>query len=183
MAKKPAKRPRHRWLTLMGDWIEINTELENGDDRAKAIVAASYVENNLALAILARLRFMTEAEQRYIYDEEHAVFFDFASKIDLGWALNLYGEKVRDDLHKIRKVRNKFAHDLDVRTFDHKAVSRYCDELVGPNHIDLPRGKTKPRDRRERYVDLAAHFGERFAMDSSNFQRPPKSPNKIRADY
>lgn len=117
MAKKTPKPPRHRRLSVLGDWAFIVREMDGGDDRTRAIVAAAYVENNLALAVLSRTRPLDEKGQKYLYDLEHAALSDFASKIDLGWALNLYDEKVREDLHRIRKIRNKFAHELDVRDF------------------------------------------------------------------
>jgi hypothetical protein len=183
MARGSPKPPRHRWLMLLGGWVDVNRELDTGDDRAKAIVGAAYVENNLALAVLARLRFLQEPGQKHLYDSEYAAMRDFSAKIDIGWALNLYDAKPREDLHRIRKMRNKFAHELNVRSFDHPEVSIYCDKLIGVDYIDIPSGHTRPRSRRERYIDLVAHFGERFAMDSATFHRPPPSQKRIRNDY
>jgi hypothetical protein len=184
MAKKGPKPPRQRRLSVLGDWADIYRELSDGDDRAKAIVAAAYVENNLAMAILARFRLLNDADQKHLYDSEHSALTTFSAKIDIGWALNLYDVAVREDLHRIRKIRNKFAHDLHVRTFDDDSEVRgYCDGLVGIKYLEPLKHKSKPRSRSECYVDLAAHFGERFALDSNSHQRPSRSLNNLTPDY
>jgi hypothetical protein len=157
--------------------------LSEGDDRAKAIVAAAYIENNLAMAILARFRLLNDAGQKHLYDSEHSALATFSAKIDIGWALNLYDAAVREDLHRIRKIRNKFAHELHVRTFDDPEVRGYCDGLVGIKYLEPLKRRTKPRSRAECYIDLAAHFGERFALDSNSHKRPSPSLNRITPEY
>lgn len=175
--------PRHRELSFVKDAAGIHEEIDGASDRTRALVAVAYIENNLVLAIMTRLRELDAANQKLLFEDEHAFLRDFAAKVDLGYALNLYDHNVREDLHRLRKVRNKFAHDLEVRDFDHPLVSRYCDKLIGADCLDLPKGKIGPRTRRERFVDLAFHFGERFAMVTKHLHRPPQPTNRIGADY
>src|ERR1700756_3434330 len=95
---------RDRWLPI-GDWADIVRELTDAGDRTKSIVAAAYIENDLALALLARLCLLDEAGQKQLFENEYSPLGTFSAMIDMGWALNLYDVAVRDDLHRIRKVR------------------------------------------------------------------------------
>jgi hypothetical protein len=115
------KTLRHRPLK---NYLPIVKEMEFADDRTAAIVAASLVENNLALVISTRLRqFADDAEKRRLFDNSGALLSTFSNKIDMGFALNLYDRLVRDDLDRIREIRNQFAHHLDVRDFNHSDVA------------------------------------------------------------
>jgi hypothetical protein len=49
----------------------------------------------------------------------------FSAKIELGFSLGLYGQKTRNDLHYIRKVRNEFAHYPN-RSFGHPKILEPC---------------------------------------------------------
>ena len=48
--------------------------------------------------------------------------FQTSLPIDIGYALNIYGPRVRDDLDNVRRIRNAFGHELEVRNFDHADV-------------------------------------------------------------
>src|SRR5262249_31340265 len=41
----------------------------------------------------------------------------FSARIDVGFAIGLYGDETKSDLHILRKVRNDFAHELMPKTF------------------------------------------------------------------
>lgn len=184
MSKKPSKPPQHRELVYVADAVGIHEEIDGESNRAAAITALAYIENNLVLAIMTRLRSLSADEQKIVFDDEIAPLRDFSAKVDMAFALNLYDDNVRQDLHRLRKIRNKFAHTLDVRDFDHPLISRYCDELTGTQRLDPPkRLRGRPLTRRERYVELAFHFATRFALETHQMHRPPASVNRIGADY
>jgi hypothetical protein len=177
-----AKPPRNRQQT---EFVAILHEMDSADDRTAAIVAAAFVENNLALAILARLRILTEAEQRNLF-ENRGILADFSAKIDMGYALNIYGSLVRDDLDKIGQIRNRFAHDLQVRDFDNPEVAGKCDALNARKYLDsLARPKkTSPITRKEIYLDTAAHLAARLDMEAkAGKHRPTEGHFRIGSDY
>jgi hypothetical protein len=74
----------------------------------------------------------------------------FAGKINMSFTLNIYDKLARDELllHNIRAIRNRFAHHLEVRDFDHPEVAGKCDNLNGPTYI-YRRPTQEPRTRRE----------------------------------
>lgn len=184
MTKKPKAQNRLAAHQPREDFMTILAEMDASDHRSAAIVAAAFVENNLALAIMARLRRLDAAEQEHLF-ENRGTISDFASKIDLGFALNIYGPLVRDDLDCIRQIRNRFAHYLDIRDFDHPNVSTFCDALNGRRYLDdlaRPRQPELPT-RREVFLIVASHFGARFDLESKSTHTPPGGAALVAPDY
>lgn len=175
--KAPRHHPRNDFMTILG-------EMDSPNNRAAAIVAAAFTENNLALAIAARFRVLTGDEEKNIF-ENRGVLSDFANKIDVGFALGIYGALVRDDLDNIRRIRNQFAHHLEVRDFDHAEVAPMCDCLNGPKYLDHAASPDppKPRTRKDKYLDTAAHLIARFDLESKKVLRPPSGVALITSDY
>jgi hypothetical protein len=184
MAKKAKKPLRHRAYTNAGYWWGAMVEMtDDQSPRTKAILAAAWVENYLVLAIISRLRPLSEEDQKLLFEADHAALGDFSAKIDIGFALNLYGPNVKDDLHRMRKIRNKFAHLADVWFFNHPEVSRYCDELFGADLVKPRKIHKGPRTREDRYLDVANYFIDRFKLDQEQTYEPPASTNVISPDY
>ncbi len=164
--------------------MPILAEMNDASDRTVAIVSAAFVDNNLALAIMARFRHLSIAEQKHIF-ENRGVLSDFAGKIDLGYVLGIYESLVRDDLDNIRRIRNKFAHDLEVRAFDHAEVAALCEKLHAPKRLDTAAAPTpaKQRTRREMYSDTVDHLVTRFSLESKAPVLPPSGRHRVTADY
>lgn len=53
----------------------------------------------------------------------------FRIKLRLAYALGLIPEAVRKDLYYLNKIRNEFAHEADVTSFDQAPVCDWCKEL------------------------------------------------------
>jgi hypothetical protein len=181
-SKRKQKPPHNQRLTISPTIMDIFHELDTANDRTTAIVGAAFVENGLALVILSRLRILDDSEQKQLFDNNDSVLATFAGKIDMGFALNIYGKLVRDDLHNIRAIRNRFAHHLEVRDFDHPEVAGKCDNLNGPKYIDR-RPRQAPRTRRDCYTDTVAHFGARFDLELKERHTPPEPIARIVPDY
>jgi hypothetical protein len=80
----------------------------------------------------------------------------FSAKIDLGVLLGLYPEEVRRDLHRLRDVRNQFAHEQEPRNFCYPKISEICAKFWLPHNLFIvatsggPQGF--PADARGRYI-------------------------------
>ena len=173
----PRHQPRQDFMTILG-------EMDSPNNRAAAIVAAAFTENNLALAIAARFRILKDDEQKHIF-ENRGVLSDFANKIDMGFALGIYAVQVRDDLDNIRRIRNDFAHHLEVRDFDHVKIAAMCERLNAPKYLDHAKslGPPKQRTRKEMYLNTAAHLAARFDLELKKPLRPPSGVARITPDY
>jgi hypothetical protein len=175
-------KPLHNVPMGSLDFVAILHEMDNSDNRTCAIVAAALIENNLATAISARLRLLDAKEQKKLF-EDRGVLATFSAKIDIGFALNIYDGLVRHDLDQIRSIRNRFAHYLEVRDFDHPDVASFCDGLHGSKHLTHAAGREVPANRKERFLDVAAHLGARFDIEKKNESRPPEPVARVVPEY
>jgi hypothetical protein len=90
--------------------------IDQGDDRSAAILAASFLEDRLQKAILARL-----VHDKVVIGEMfkgYGPLATFRAKIDLAFLMSIIGAPMRQHLHRIREIRNRFAHRLDVHHFE-----------------------------------------------------------------
>ncbi len=103
--------------------------LSDESDRGAAILAAAEFENWLRDRIKSQLAELgSELDDRIFGD--YGLLSSFSSKIYIACALQLYDEDTRKSLHKIRKIRNKFAHTAMPLEFRDEEVSKLCRELL-----------------------------------------------------
>jgi hypothetical protein len=104
-------------------FTELNAE---SSDRAIAIVGGALIEDATEDAIVSRLLPMSKAHRDALFHSDSG--YTFASKIDLGLSLGLYGNRAKLDMHRIKKIRNEFAHNID-RDFSHDLIVKSCHQL------------------------------------------------------
>src|SRR5438477_6077010 len=87
--------------------------------RATVIVATALLEDALRWCICGYLipagsdRGELPAEdQAAVFDSEIAPLKPLHAKIVIGYSLGIYGQVTRDDLHRIKRIRNAFAHSF-----------------------------------------------------------------------
>ena len=110
-------------------------ELDGASDRAAAITAAAFFEAELERAIghmLAR----RNSEIAARIDSGKRVFGKggplrhMSAKIEMGWAVGLYGGDEKERLRIAAGIRNRFAHASDPIGFADEKVARKCDALA-----------------------------------------------------
>ncbi|MEP7128691.1 MAG: MltR family transcriptional regulator [Chitinophagales bacterium] len=84
--------------------------LEQKDERAIAIIGGTFLE--MALERLLRAFFPEEENEVNKLFEFNQPLGNLSSKINLSYCLGLIDKLIKEDLDVVRKVRNKFAHDL-----------------------------------------------------------------------
>jgi hypothetical protein len=57
----------------------------------------------------------------------------FSAKIDMAYALEIISDETRVELHKIRNIRNKFAHARKLLSLDQEPIRRMFFQLRRPN--------------------------------------------------
>jgi hypothetical protein len=75
-------------------------------DHVIVLIGASVVEKALEVAIVARLRPLTQDERERIFNYDHrGPLSDLSSRIKMAYALDAFGPKTRDDLaHLIHRI-------------------------------------------------------------------------------
>ena len=105
-------------------------ECSSGSDRVLAIVGTSVLEGLLD-EIIPRYLIADEAEQTVLLGQRGALA-GFANKVRLAYLLGMFSEAVFRDVLAIAKVRNHFAHDTAVASFEHVKVRTLCLGLKSP---------------------------------------------------
>ena len=102
--------------------------MENESDRGCALVAGSFVEAAVEMAVAARM-----VDDKKVIDE---VFYrsdspagSFSAKIKLAQGLGMFGPQTAEKLRRIKDVRNAFAHALRPLDFSHPTIVRACEQL------------------------------------------------------
>lgn len=122
--------------------------MENESDSGSALVAGSFVEAAVYMAIAAKLvedRAITDA----IFHGANAPVATFSAKIRLGLGLGMYGPVTAERLGTIKDIRNAFAHALRPLDFNHPTIVAACDSLT-PNPLPKAKGTLAPA--RVRYL-------------------------------
>ena len=119
------------WITGSQDVREAIDEIYAADDRAAAIVGASLLDTRIEAAIRARL---IDDERSELLDGlvgERGPIGAFGTRIRLGFALGIYGPETKRDLLDIAKIRNAFAHEMAIKSFETemKGVKQRCYDL------------------------------------------------------
>ena len=97
----------------------IHADLEGESDRAAAVLGAAYLDELLQqLLAHACVAPTAGAAQR-----------DFYARIEATYAMGLIPETVRDDLHILRELRNKFAHKSEYRTLSQASAKEFLMRL------------------------------------------------------
>lgn len=134
----------------------IRKETEKLDDRAAAIIESSLVERALELVIRSALPPMDNAAWAELVERDDGPLSRFSHKIKLGYAMKLFEQSVRDDLSRIKNIRNTFAHAPKNIRFTHERISTVCksfelvDDLEPARPEDaeaIKKHKAEPRSR------------------------------------
>jgi DNA-binding MltR family transcriptional regulator len=121
--------------------LEFRDSLSEETDRGCALMAASYLEQELEQLLRARL-----VDDQKIVDElfrPDGPLGTFSARIDMAYVLGLIGSKAQRDLHLIRRIRNDFGHDPFPLKFTDPSMRDRCLEL----YHGFVEAKANPRGR------------------------------------
>ncbi len=94
------------------------TELARSAHAANAIWGAAMIDDLLGDLIAHSLPNLSAARRKTLFGTEGAIS-RFSTRIDLANAMGLIDDDLRVDIHRLRKIRNMFAHafsKLDLRS-------------------------------------------------------------------
>lgn len=157
-------------------------------DRACAVLGAALVDERIRRLFERRLH---SAARKLV--KEGSALGNFGARIDLARGLFWISEDSYNDLHLVRKIRNKFAHSADHElSFECRDISDLCHKfLIAKTIIDaneeLSVKSTKfsrivilamgdiyrpPRKRFEISVLLIAQYIDELCSESSSYSGP-----------
>jgi hypothetical protein len=120
------------WMTLSDErYNRATKDIKRQRDRGAAIIAAALLEDHLVAAIKARLERHPIVENKMF--NGYGSLASFSARIDFGLLLGLYDSKVCKQLHRIRNIRNEFAHNVEATTFESQRIRDLCAHLALPS--------------------------------------------------
>jgi DNA-binding MltR family transcriptional regulator len=104
-------------------------------DREAVIVGCAMVEKGLEAALLRAFVELSKTERQALF-EGTGPLASFSAKIKIANAIGTIGDDARNDLDRIRDVRNAFAHSiLDHLDFDTLEIKQACDKILFPQQV------------------------------------------------
>lgn len=127
-------------LTSLGKFGDIIPKLNEESDRGMVLVSAGFIENQLKITLLAFFRDVPSSSR--LFDGPAGPLQSLSSRILACHSLGLINDMEFEDLQIIRKIRNKFAHEIQV-SFEDQSIRDQCLRLYhGPSgKVTEPSGK------------------------------------------
>jgi hypothetical protein len=117
--KKMSKSERSRQFQIF------LKEFKKESDRACVILSAAMLDQSLAELLKKYLVPIATSKDTFI-EEPSGPIYSFSARIDLAHRVGLITTRFCRDLHKIRDIRNDFAHDVTGCSFKNPSV---CDKV------------------------------------------------------
>lgn len=142
------------------DHVEVLKELETQSDRAVGIVGPALVDARLRYALeLIFVKNLPKASLKDIFEGPRSPLGSYWGRIQVAHALGVIGDLTKRDLEVIGTIRNKFAHKLKYKGFDHEDIAPLCAKLALADYVIG--GAIPPSDARTRFIAAiinALHF-------------------------
>jgi hypothetical protein len=119
--------------------------LEKHTDREVALLGASVLETCLEFAILSKFPDISNDDKNGLFGrdddkETGGILSTMSSRVLLAHVLSIISNEMRDDLSKIKHIRNLFAHSPTSVNFENTELCTLCDALVTGARIDEEAG-------------------------------------------
>ena len=143
-------------------------ELISETDRGSAIVAGAILDDLLGQLLASYLVENGDASGQLFSSDTNAPLSSFGSRLTATYVVGLIQKHEREALRIVKRIRNRFAHDLDLNFADNSIQSQ-CERLAAiypyPSDEGLDKYQPSSRQRFEQAVArLIGHFEERLYM-------------------
>jgi hypothetical protein len=143
-------------MLLQPSYVEIVTialkEIKTGSDRVAGIVTPAFLDDLLEIVLRNHLHQNDELLNNIL--KPGGKLGDFGIKIDMAFLLGIISDRARKDLHRIRKIRNEFAHNAGLDSFDKSPIRDWAMDLTIPNWF---KGESKSSDNAEPKVRIPSN--------------------------
>ncbi len=116
-----------------GDVVALRLSLTPETDRGCALMATAYIDERLAT--LLKAYFVNDLKLMKELFAHSGPLGTFSSRIDVAYAVGLISSDLHREINLLRKIRNEFAHEHRVLTFESPAVKSRCGELSVSSHL------------------------------------------------
>lgn len=114
-------------LAKLTEFKNFRMSLSQESDRGSVLMAAAFIEDKLGQ--LLESFFVDNKKVRERILKGNGPLATFSTKIDLAFLLGLIPENILNDLHKLRKIRNEFAHNASPLNFETPSIKDRTNSL------------------------------------------------------
>lgn len=133
-----------------------NEPTTSAQHRTVVIIATTYLENGLRIAIEKHLRSPQDADR--IFDGDQAPLQSFAARIRMARGLGIIDERTEEDLNWLRVIRNSFAHSIDEITLDSTGLQDAMSHLTLRQHATFQAFLKKMEGRKVEVSSLSEYI-------------------------
>jgi DNA-binding MltR family transcriptional regulator len=126
MAARQVPQP----LELSVEAIGLARLIASENPRACALIGVSFLENALASILLAF--FVDTEESKSLLDVSTGILGPFVARANMAYCLGLISKPVLENLKRLAKIRNEFAHSYRPVDFTTAPVPDLCRTLTTP---------------------------------------------------
>jgi DNA-binding MltR family transcriptional regulator len=119
--KPPDESPANHWWDL----ADIKEFYDESPDRGLAISLPAIIDNRLT----SILRLAMRDDDRLFNELLTGPLGNFGTKIKLVYMLGMINEEIYQDLKLIHKIRNEFAHKVEIKQLDQHPISAWIKSM------------------------------------------------------
>lgn len=121
------------------EWLQIvQSEIKDENNRSTVIVCASILDTQLE-NLLKKALYTDKNIDEKLFSGANAILSTFSSKITMAYYLKIISEDEMKLLNDIRKIRNMFAHEIDISKGKiSDSIKDRCLNLVIPHGMYVP---------------------------------------------
>jgi len=111
------------------NWKDFYKEFNNESPRGAVLIAAAFLDTQLQKLLESNFINDKSAIKRIFDNERNGSLSTSYAKIQTAYCLGLINKVIHDDLNVIRKIRNKFAHEMFGFNFENLEIVKLCENL------------------------------------------------------
>lgn len=129
--------------TMHIDSFELfNAEMARETDRGRLVLGAAWIDRFIQMRLMNEYSFGSAKARKELFSP-HGPFGTFFGKINTAYCAGWLDEDVYYDLKIIQKLRNKFAHDIEVNSLEDDDMRRRVDSFQVPLRMFYDWGKVR----------------------------------------
>lgn len=121
------------------------TMMDEENDLTCSIVIAAYIEDHITSLIRWKMPGLNPALTSKLFTPDRGPLSSLSAKIDMACALGILAHENGDDARTIGTIRNRFAHNLLIDSFDHPKVSGLIANLKLPKNAKYGTVEGEPK--------------------------------------
>jgi hypothetical protein len=133
-------------------------EISSESHRSTAVVAGAFVQGRLLQVLRGRF-----AQDDKLFNElfmPGRAIGDFGAQINLGYLMGVYTKAAKKELDTIRRIRNDFAHNMEVNDFEAQRIFALCENLKLWESVRVIVDATKFKSDMEFEITIGHYDGE-----------------------